>query len=95
MVIFFILSPTSSHLYPLQVENCDSNSRLVVDEDGSDEFGMKGFKSLSLLASYFVFFHYVYFVYYGEINILHSQRFNRVVNLLEGCNFESFRLKWM
>ena len=33
MVIFFNLSPTSSRLYPLQVENCDSNSRLVVDED--------------------------------------------------------------
>ena len=31
--IFFHLSPTSSHLYPLQVENCDSNSRLVVDEN--------------------------------------------------------------
>ena len=33
IVIFFNLSPTSSHLYPLQVENCDSNSRLVVDKD--------------------------------------------------------------
>ena len=33
MVIFFNLSPTSSHLHPLQVENCGSNSRLVVDED--------------------------------------------------------------
>ena len=33
MVIFFNLSPTSSHLHPLQVENCDSNLRLVVDED--------------------------------------------------------------
>ena len=33
MVIFFNLSPTSSHLHPPQVENCDSNSRLVVDED--------------------------------------------------------------
>ena len=33
MAIFFNLSPTSSHLYPLQVVNCDSNSRLVVDED--------------------------------------------------------------
>ena len=28
-----ILSPTSSHLQPLQVENCGSNSRLVADED--------------------------------------------------------------
>ena len=32
-VIFFNLSPTSNHRHPLQVENCDSNSRLVVDED--------------------------------------------------------------
>ena len=31
--IFFHLQPTSRHLHPLQVENCDSNSRLVVDED--------------------------------------------------------------
>ena len=33
MAIFFIFSPTSSHIHPLPVENCDSNSRLVVDED--------------------------------------------------------------
>ena len=33
MAIFFTFSPTSNHLHPLQVENCDSNSRLVVDED--------------------------------------------------------------
>ena len=35
---FFTFSPTSNHLQPLQVENCDSNLRLVVDEDdnGSD-----------------------------------------------------------
>ena len=33
MTIFLNLSPTSSHLHPLQVGNCDSNSRLVVDED--------------------------------------------------------------
>ena len=32
MAIFFNLSPTSSHFRPLQVENCGSNSRLVVDE---------------------------------------------------------------
>ena len=35
IVIFFNLSPTSNHIYPLQGENCDSNSRLVVDEDGN------------------------------------------------------------
>ena len=33
MVIFFNFETTSSHLHSLQVENCDSNSRLVVDED--------------------------------------------------------------
>ena len=31
--IFFHLSPTLSHFHPLQVENCESNSRLVVDEN--------------------------------------------------------------
>ena len=38
MVIFFNLPPTSNHLHPLQVENCDSNSRLVVDEDNNGKF---------------------------------------------------------
>ena len=38
MAIFFNFSPTSNHLYPLQVENCDSNSRLVVDEDDNGKF---------------------------------------------------------
>ena len=33
MAIFFKFSPTSNHLHPLQVENCDSNSLLVVYED--------------------------------------------------------------
>ena len=38
IVIFINLSPTSNHLHPLQVENCDSNSRLVVDEDDNGKF---------------------------------------------------------
>ena len=42
MTIFFNLSPTSNHLHPLQVENCDSNSRLVVDEDDNGKFRPKG-----------------------------------------------------
>ena len=33
MAIFINFSPTLNHLHPLQVENCDSNSWLVVDED--------------------------------------------------------------
>ena len=38
MTFFFIFSPTSNHLHPLQVENCDCNSRLVVDEDDNGKF---------------------------------------------------------
>ena len=38
MAICFTFPPISSHLYPLQVENCDSNSRLVVDEDDNGKF---------------------------------------------------------
>ena len=41
MVIFFNFSPPSNHLHPLQVGNCDSNSRLVVDEDDNDKFRLE------------------------------------------------------
>ena len=37
-VYFFHFPPTSNHLHPLQVENCDSNSRFVVDEDDNGKF---------------------------------------------------------
>ena len=46
MAIFFSFSPTSNHLHPLQVENCDSNSQLVVDEDVKS--GLKGLNNLAL-----------------------------------------------
>ena len=38
---FLQVSPNSSHLHLLQVENCDSNSRLVVDEDDNGKFGLE------------------------------------------------------
>ena len=38
MAILFKFSPTSNHLHPLEVDNCDSNSRLVVDEDDNGKF---------------------------------------------------------
>ena len=41
MPIFINFSPTSSH--QLQVENCDSNSRLVVDEDDNGKFRLERF----------------------------------------------------
>ena len=42
MAIFFNFKTTSNHLHPLQVENCDSNSRLVVDKDDNVKSGLKG-----------------------------------------------------
>ena len=33
---------TSNHIHPLQVENCGSNSRLVVDEYDNVKSGLKG-----------------------------------------------------
>ena len=41
MGFFFNFSPTSNHLHSLQVENCDSNSRLVVDEDANGKFRLE------------------------------------------------------
>ena len=41
MVIFINFSPTSSYFHPLQVVNCDSNSRLVVDEDDNGKFRLE------------------------------------------------------
>ena len=38
MAIFFNFPTTSSHLHSLQVENSESNSRLVVDEDDNGKF---------------------------------------------------------
>ena len=46
VVIFFNFQTTSSHLHPLQVENCDSNSRLVVDDDDYGKFRIERVKSL-------------------------------------------------
>ena len=45
MAIFFIFSPDSNHLHPLQVENCNSISRLVVNEDDNVKSGLKGLTS--------------------------------------------------
>ena len=49
MTIFINLSPTLSHLHPLQVENCDSNSRLVLDEDDEVKSGFKGLSPQSVV----------------------------------------------
>ena len=41
MTIFFNFSLTSNHVHPLQVENCDSISRLVVDENDNGKFRLE------------------------------------------------------
>ena len=41
MTSFFNFPPVLNHLHPLQVENCDSNSRLVVDEDDNGKFRLE------------------------------------------------------
>ena len=46
MAIFFTFPPTSNHLHPLQVENCGSNSRLVVDEDDNGKLRLERVKCL-------------------------------------------------
>ena len=38
MTIFLTFPTTSNHLHPLQVENCGSDSRRVVDEDDNGKF---------------------------------------------------------
>ena len=51
IAIFFTFSPTLNHLHPLQVENCDSNSRLVVDEDDTVNSGLKGLTKTFMMIS--------------------------------------------
>ena len=55
MVIFFFnFSPTSSHLHPLQVENCDRNSWLVVDEDDNGKIRFERVNNLQITGREYV-----------------------------------------
>ena len=65
MAIFFNCSPTSNHLHPLQAEHCDSNSRLVVDEDDNGKHRLERVNYYS----YKVFITYL--LHYILINIDH------------------------
>ena len=60
MPIFFNLSPTSNHLHPLQVENCDSNSRLVVDEDDNVKSGLQGLNMVPRFIEWYLTQWYIY-----------------------------------
>ena len=65
MAIFFNFSPTSNHLHPLQANNCDSNSRLVLDEDDNGKLRLERVN----YHPYRVFITYL--LYYFLINIDH------------------------
>ena len=49
MSIFINFAPTLSHLHPLQIENCDTNSRFVVDEDDNFKTRLEMAKQQRLL----------------------------------------------
>ena len=81
--IFFHLSPTSSHLHPLQVENCDSNSRLVVDEDDNSKLRLERVKPNTLTICWIylpILSQYVEFIYQYSHNML-----NLFINTLTIC----------
>ena len=46
MAVFLNFSPISSYLHSLQVDNCDSNSRLVVDGDDNGKYRIENVKLL-------------------------------------------------
>ena len=48
MTIFIYFLPASNHLHLLQVENCGSNSRLVVDEDDNGKLRLERVKDSQL-----------------------------------------------
>ena len=50
MAIFLYFSPTSNHFQLLQVGNCDSYSRLVVEDDNG-KFRPSGLSSNILIAA--------------------------------------------
>ena len=72
MAIFYNFPPTSNQLHPLQVEICDGNSRLVVDEDDNGNSGLKGLnthlisnnRSKSTLSQHLVFTLFIELIYF-------------------------------
>ena len=62
MAIFLNFSPTSNLVHPLQVENCDSNSRLVVDGNDNGKFRLERVNpSRCIKASFYISENRLYF----------------------------------
>ena len=89
MAILFNFPPTSNHLHPLQVENCGSNSRLVVDEDDHGKVRLERVKSASderlvLLMLFGISLKAIDFVTW---TVLNAQLFNPLTAKLFNLNF--------
>ena len=67
LAIFFNFSATLNHLHPLQVENCDSNSRLVVDEDDNGKFSLE---KVNRRCRIYSGFHFYWHIKYYLLNML-------------------------
>ena len=66
MTVFINFLLTSNHLHPLQVENCNTNSRLVVDEDDNGIFRDERVKCL-LCICYITLFPVWWNSNYGKV----------------------------
>ena len=55
MAIFSNFLPTTNRLHLLQVENCDSNSRLVINEDDYSKFRLERVKATMRRMTYDIY----------------------------------------
>ena len=80
MTIFFNFSPTSNHLHPLQAKNCDSNSRLVVDEDDNGKLERVNYHSNRVFITYILYSFVInidhLIIYARHICILYQKHFH-------------------
>ena len=90
--IFLKFLPTLCHLHPLQVENCDSNSRLAVDEDDNDKFRLERGNPCAARPAYMRFQALVSSECQAELNVTKigkivcgSQSVNKILQC--GCSY--------
>ena len=92
MVVFFNFSPTSNHLHPLQVENCDSNSRLVVDDDDNGKCRYENAKHQSCrakkkqlysikLTHHYIFFGSCIYIFIYILGFIFTNIYNNCTNM--------------
>ena len=90
MTIFFDFQTTSNHLHSLQVENCDSNSRLVVDEDDNGKLRLERVKML--IVSIAVFNLSVYLQLHGDRKVFSIRNYHKSLSLLFPLHLNTYVL---